>query len=403
MLGWLALAVLPWLLLFSTGPNVIAQVGAHRPNPPPHFVGRSGTRFMLDGKPFDVAGVNNHYLTFGSPAEVTRVLDDAVAMNANVVRTFIQPVIGSLDGTTVPTIWRWRKRATSADLGTHGVYMLYWDTENSRMAINDGPDGLQRLDYLISEARKRNLKLIIAFLDFWSYTGGAQQMRAWYRGPEKHPGAEESVFFASDPRTRDDYKAWVKHVLTRVNAIDGTPYAKDPTIFAWELMNEPDIKPHSLLRTWIEEMSAFIKSIDPDHMLATGHANLYGSFSDLEIPDIDFGTWHGYPIYFNVGPERMNEQIKEFCAIGRTFAKPMLLEEFGYARSKPMSVEVYRMWLETVQNDKDCAGWLVWRLVSRQDDGRYPLDHHDQFDVHNDGGALWGTLRAAAARLINRD
>lgn len=45
-----------------------------------------------------MAGVNNHYLTFGSSAEVTRVLDDATAMGANVVRTFLQPVIGSLDG-----------------------------------------------------------------------------------------------------------------------------------------------------------------------------------------------------------------------------------------------------------------------------------------------------------------
>ena len=74
------------------------------------FVGASGTHFTLQGKPYFVAGVNNHYLTYGKPSEVIGVLDDAVAMKAKVIRTFLQPVIGSLDGVTVPTIWDWKSK-----------------------------------------------------------------------------------------------------------------------------------------------------------------------------------------------------------------------------------------------------------------------------------------------------
>ncbi|MGO6906950.1 beta-mannosidase, partial [Rhizobium ruizarguesonis] len=81
------------------------------------FVTTKEGGFLLDGKPFRVAGANNHYLTFGSSAEVTRVLDDATAMGANVVRTFLQPVIGSLDG-QVPTIWNSKSTADSSNLGT---------------------------------------------------------------------------------------------------------------------------------------------------------------------------------------------------------------------------------------------------------------------------------------------
>jgi mannan endo-1,4-beta-mannosidase len=76
------------------------------------FVRTSDTIFTLGGKPFYVTGVNNHYLTYGSDAEVVRVLDDAVALGATTVRTFLQPIIGSLDD-KVPTIWDWNKPCLS--------------------------------------------------------------------------------------------------------------------------------------------------------------------------------------------------------------------------------------------------------------------------------------------------
>jgi mannan endo-1,4-beta-mannosidase len=198
------------------------------------FVGREGTHFVLDGKPYFVAGINNHYLTYGSSREVLRVLDDAVAMGANVVRTFVQPVIGSLDGVTKPTIWKWRSNTDSSDLGVHGTYMLYWDQQRGSMAVNVEADGLQKLDFLVSEAGKRNLRLIIAFLDFWKYTGGAQQMTAWYGGQD------ESSFF-SDERTKNDYKQWVRSIMERANPLTGRAYKDEAIIFAWELINEGDI------------------------------------------------------------------------------------------------------------------------------------------------------------------
>ncbi len=78
--------------------------------------------------------------------------------------------------------------------------------------------------------------------------------------------------------------------------------------------------------------------------------------------------------------------------------KPVLLEEFGYARSNLDPAEAYTMWLDTLGRDPNCAGWIVWRLVSRQDSGCYPVDEHDQFDVRNDGSAIWNILKAATAR-----
>jgi mannan endo-1,4-beta-mannosidase len=378
-----------WLLL--TAALALCSAGAaDAAAPSKAFVKAAGTNFTLAGQPFFITGVNNHYLTFGSRVEIDRVLDDAVAMGANVVRVILQPVIGSLDG-SVPTIWDAKSHADSSDLGVHGNYLLYWDSAAGGMAVHDGPHGMQRVDYLIAAAKKRNLKLLIAFLDFWAYTGGAQQMRAWYGSSNKN------TFFFSDPRTKRDYKAWVRYVVNRKNLYTGVRYKDDPTIMGWDLMNEPNGEPASLLRQWTAEMSAYVKAQDPNHLVTSGLANVNQRLSDLTIPSIDFGTWHGYPLYYKLTVGQFNLLIRDFCGIAAADHKPVLLEEFGYARSNPDQVAAYAQWLNTLKEDPDCAGWVVWRLVARQDDGKYPKDDYDQFDIHNDGSPIWKVMKTAAA------
>ncbi|MCJ2076356.1 cellulase family glycosylhydrolase [Methylobacterium sp. E-016] len=354
------------------------------------FVSREGTGFVLDGKPFRVAGVNNHYLAFGSREEVTRVLDDAVAMGANVVRTFIQPVIGSPDG-SVPTIWNWKSEADASDLGTRGAYVMSWDKAAGRVAFNDGPDGLARMDFVLDEARRRDLKLIVALVDFWGYTGGAQQMSAWHGSRDKY------MFFGASPETRRDYRDWATHVLTHVNAINGKAYRDDPTVMAWELANEPDIHPLPNLVAWVREMSGHVKSVDPAHLVATGHANMAVPFADLEPDTVDFGTWHGYASYAKMTHSDFDALIRRNCRFAEERGKPILLEEFGVPRSDPGQADAYKTWLATIAASPACPGWVVWRLVSKQDSGRYPEDAHDKFDVRNDGGSTWDVLKDAAA------
>jgi mannan endo-1,4-beta-mannosidase len=357
------------------------------------FVRTSGTMFTVAGKPFFVTGVNNHYLTYGTETEVVRVLDDSVALGATVVRVFLEPVIGSLDG-TVPTIWDWKSNADSSDLGVKGTYLLYWDSDKDKMAFNDGRNGMQKVDFLIAEAKKRDLRLIIAFLDFWAYTGGSQEMAAWYNSPDKN------TFFFTDPRPKRDYRGWVSHVLERLNPATGLYYKDDPTIMAWELMNEGNADPEQLRLAWVAEMSTYVKSQDHNHLVGSGDAGQNGGSSrnlqdDLSIPTLDYGTWHGYPLYVKMTPEEFDNRIRQFCDVAPDYQKPVLLEEFGYARSNSNQADVYSQWLHTLSQDRNCAGWLVWRLVSLQEDGKYPVDNYDQFDIHNDGRRIWRVLKSA--------
>jgi mannan endo-1,4-beta-mannosidase len=353
------------------------------------FVTQSGGRFMLNGKEYRVAGVNNHYLAYGSQKEVEAVLDDAQAMNVNVVRMIVTPIIGSLDG-QMRTIWNWRSDADSSNLGVSGAYMAYWDPTTRSMAINDGPNGLQRLDFVLDAAAKRHLRLIIAFADYWGYTGGARQMSAWYT-----PKVDDE-FFANDARTQADYKRLVHAIVGRTNSLSGVPYKDDPTVFAWELMNEPDIHPTSLFRDWVGEIAAYVKSLDTHHLVTSGHSSINTRLLELESPDIDFGTWHGYPEYLHMSARQFEQLILDYCNIATGYGKPVVLEEFGESSSDPNRPEDYGHWLKAISDDRHCGGWLVWRLVSRQANGQFPYDH-DQFDIHRDGSEVWTVLKEAAS------
>jgi mannan endo-1,4-beta-mannosidase len=373
--------------------------------PTNEFVKATGTSFSVNGKPFFVSGVNNHYLIYGTDTEVKEVLDDAVALGANVIRTFLTPVIGDPDDDRT-TIWTFHNpRANTSDgLNVHGNFLLYWDKNTYQMAINEGPNGMQKVDVLITEAKHRHLQLIIALLDFWDFTGGIQQMTAWYNKNYvllpfiKDTHARDDYFFFTDPRAIRDYQNWVRYVVNRLNRQTGLRYRDDPTIMAWDVTNEANAKPDNLRLAWTQAMAAYIKQEDPNHLVTSGNANIDLNTFDISLPGIDFGTWHGYPKYLGIGVEQFDNLIRRYCEVAVTYQKPVLLEEFGWARSNPNQAAAYTKWLDTISENSNCAGSLVWRLVSRQYKGGYPRDEYDQFDVRKDDPALWKVIHEAATR-----
>ena len=380
--GWMpTCGVLAGLLLLTFGFGVPAKAAS--------FVATRGTQFTLNGQPFYVTGVNNHYVGWGSKAEVDRVLDAAVAMGANVIRTILGPAIGAPGGQDPKTIWDFKSTSNSYELNTHGVYLLYWDPKTKTMAINGGANGIGRIDYLLAAAAQRHLKLLLALVDNWSFIGDMPQMDAWYGSTDK------TAFFFSDPRTIADYKTWARYLIMHVNPLTGLMYRDDPTIFDWELMNESQARP-DLRHSWKEMMSAYIKSLDPNHLVSSGDDRL--SMDEFSIPTIDFVTWHGYPKYYGITPKAMKALIQTDCGVAAQYHKPVLLEEFGYSSSNkaPTQVEAYQSWLSTMAADENCAGWVVWSLVARQDSGFYPEDTEGGFDIIDDGGPAWTVLSRAA-------
>lgn len=104
-------------------------------------------------------------------------------------------------------------------------------------------------------------QVLLSLTDNWQPTGGADEMVRWAGG-----GSHEAFF--SDPRAKALYKGHVAAVLGRVNSLSGRRYADDPTIFGWNLINEPRCyQCGATLAAWVREMAAYVKGLNPNHLL----------------------------------------------------------------------------------------------------------------------------------------
>ena len=309
----------------------------------------SNGRFDDNGSVFKIVGANNYYIGFSTPAMRAAVIAAAKGIGLNVLRS---PAF-------LDTPWR-------------GAYFQSWNPATNRPEVNPGENGLQRLDHLIAEAEQAGIRLILPLVNHWPDFGGMDRYVSWF-------GKSSRDDFYRDPEIREAYKSYTSQILNRKNAVTRRLYKEEPSILAWELANEPRSAATPLLVTWVREMSRWIKQNDPNHLLAVGdEGHITEPF--LQIPEIDFGTFHLYPEASNQ-PDPVRS-ITEHLTAGRTAGKPMLLEEYGLT-SKSDRNRVYGEWLRAIE-EQDGAGDLAWMLASTDDETGEPYADHDGFTFYSD-------------------
>jgi mannan endo-1,4-beta-mannosidase len=373
--------------------------------------------FLEDGKPFCFAGTNNYYLSYKQKEMVDDVLVQAKAMGLAVVRSWGFIDVGSLDG-SVPSV--------DGEGHKDQVYFQYWDARAQRPAYNDGPDGLERLDYLLAKAREVGVRVLLVLTNNWKAFGGMNQYLEWFELAHHHQ-------FYTDARARQAYKDWASHLVHRVNTITKVAYKDDPTIFAWELANEPRCRnfgPYDrkqdcsteMVTGWADEMSAYIKSIDPNHMVSVGDEGFFnrpGGFvangapeprsgeqytgadgvdheALLALPSIDFGTFHLYPDNWRLDPAWGNQWILDHIAAAQAAGKPTVLEEYGvvverdahnqitggFERRRSAYLEYNELMLQRGGNAS-----MFWILVGKDPGSEFGLyKDYDHFSVYNQPG-----------------
>jgi mannan endo-1,4-beta-mannosidase len=423
--SWAAFAVLSASALATTGcvhqtggadsaGDLRERVWAPELQPPVSPSDRPMATFVLDGRPFCFAGTNNYYLTYKSRRMADDVLQATKRMGLKVVRIWANIDRGSLDGSV---------RSVDGSGDKDGVYFQYWDVAAKRPAYNDGASGLQRLDYVLDAAGKLGLKVMLVLTNNWKEFGGMDQYVVWF-GLTRHHA------FYTDARARTAYKAWAAHLAMRRNSISGVLYRDDPTIFGWELANEPrccnggDFDDRSecgtdTLVTWAEEMSGAIKSLDPNHLVSIGDEGFFAQGTGwgydgadgvdhealLGLSHVDFGTFHLYPDTWERSLTWSRQWIEDHIASARRAGKPTMLEEYGVVTDRGASAgevalerraAAFRGWHEVILKRGGNAA-LFWMLAG-SDDSNAAYPDYDHFAIY-EKDTVSSALRAFASTM----
>ncbi|KAK9726136.1 hypothetical protein RND81_05G192700 [Saponaria officinalis] len=340
------------------------------------FIGVDSTRFMLkeDPKstPVYVNGWNSYWLLEApSKEKVSRMFKKGAQMGLNVCRTW----------------------AFSDGPGPNSLQI-------SPGVFNE--KALKELDYVIVEARKNRIRLILSLVNNLNVFGGKDQYVKWAKEAGVDITSSADPFFA-DSTIKGYYKSYIKAIITRRNSLSGVKYSKEPAIFAWELINEPRCDSNtssSILQAWITEMAAYTKSLDQNHLVTVGLEGFYSSanveksevnpgewaglfgtdfIQNSAVDGIDFASVHLYPDSWM--PHANNTEKMNFISkwtdshisdAENTLKKPVLFTEVGcpsdvknqgvYDRNA-LFTTVYDKIFESAKKGQAGAGAMIWQLM----------------------------------------
>jgi len=201
-----------------------------------------------------------------SPVSLEWMMDKAVKVNMNTFRAF-----------------------------GHGHHPDIMQMQYSPGSYNE--EALRGLDIVLALAADRDLRVVLTFADNWKDVDSKKNYMMW----SGYGGWGDEFYYSDLPKQY--FKDHMAYIVNRVNSVNGRTYKDDPTIFAWNLMNEPrsdngwcDQGCMNMIQGWIDEMSGFLKSVDPNHMITVGEEGFYGWDSGREWvnPDAwngDYGSW----------------------------------------------------------------------------------------------------------------
>jgi mannan endo-1,4-beta-mannosidase len=328
MVAALVLVLSAAVLFLVASPNVTTNAARDQ------FVRQRGGRFFVGQKPFRFIGANVAVMYRDEDRErMPETLRQAAQLGIKVVRVWAFGEGGPNDVKPVADLQDWPRN------------------HSFRLAPGQwNEDAFVHLDKVITEAAKNNIYVQLCLTNWWRDTGGVTQYLRWAGindaaddGYKFGINNEKAILFYTNPETRRLYREHVEKLATRRNTITGVLYRDDPTIFGWELMNEAQVITGRWAerRAWFTEMSAYLKSLDPNHLIAPGAWGYRTSserrewLADHAIPTIDYCDVHNYPRddhdSFVDSPTALKEFIENRAAAAFSIRKPLVLGEFGMA------------------------------------------------------------------------
>jgi hypothetical protein len=151
----------------------------------------------------------------------------------------------------------------------------------------------------------------------------------------------------------------------------------------WELANEPRSSDNSghIVNNWLEEMSAFVKTVDKNHLLGTGEEGFDASnnlpidvtdypawmfdgssgtffYQNISLQNIDVASVHLYPEAWNLNSSKSTKWIADHLLLSKKEFKPLVIGEVGAQQNKEL---FYNVLFHHLSMDST-SGVLLWQL-----------------------------------------
>jgi mannan endo-1,4-beta-mannosidase len=270
------------------------------------FVTRSGTRLMLEGRPYRFTGLNIY--------------------NAN----------------SVDNCWYTLGKGGSG-LGTSLIQMgpgveAFRGWFFQYLATTNGERDWSAFDHALEVAANRGFRVVATLVNQWGDCEGwdeyadGYKTESWYRTGYKT--------LPSSPGMPATYRNWVAQVVKR--------YRNHPAILAWQLVNEAEAKTSydgscsstasRTLKAFTADMASLVKSIDSNHLLSlgtmgSGQCGAAGDdYKDLHsVHGIDLCEYHDYDLLRMPGDEwnGLPTRLAQCDELG----KPLFVGELGIRTS----------------------------------------------------------------------
>jgi mannan endo-1,4-beta-mannosidase len=235
------------------------------------FVRRQGTQLLLQGKPYRFSGLNIY---------------NANSTNDNCWYSMGSgPILGQ----------------SLRQIGRGKEVFRAWFFQS--LATKNGRRDWAAFDHTLAVAAIHGYRVIVTLANQWGDCEPASGYRndAWYRSGYQ---------VVPDPLV--SYRDWVKEIVTRYRFV--------PSILAWQLINEAEVKASrdanscpadaaQVLKSWAADVSGVIKSIDRYHLISLGTIGSgqcgasFVEYKDVHsVSTIDLCEYHDYGAPLNPMP-----------------------------------------------------------------------------------------------------
>ncbi|KAF8628360.1 hypothetical protein AX15_003895 [Amanita polypyramis BW_CC] len=261
---------------------LIVQVASANWSSPFVKIGSDG-RFQFNGSHFPLLGTNVYWLpALNSVQDIDYTLGNISQTGFNVVRTW-----AFNDVTSIPENGTW--------------FQLI---NNGTVTVNEGPNGLQKLDKVIELAEKHKLFLILSLTNNWNplpadsivdrpinFTtrdvdaANATTVRRNYLS-NQYGGMDVYVRELGQIHEHDQF--YINETL--INAFENYTtqvvkrYVNSPNLLSWEIANDPRCASSisasntcvtTTITRWHSRIAKLIKTIDPNHLVSSGASGFF--------------------------------------------------------------------------------------------------------------------------------